>query len=186
MTVEVARRRFTVAEYHRMGDAGIFTDDDGIELLEGEIVTMTPIGSARGGCVNRLNRLFARVAGERAVVAVRNPLTLPPSSEPQPDGVLARPRPDLYARSHPGPQDVWLVVEVADTTVTFDRDVKIPLYARAGIPEVWLVGLPAAVVEVHRGPSPGGYGDVARLGRGQRLACQAFPDLAIRVDDVLG
>ena len=186
MAVESARRRFTVEEYHRMGLAGILREDDRVELIDGEIVEMTPIGSPHAGCVNRLARLFFAAAGQRAVVTVQNPISLPPGSEPQPDLVLLRPRGDFYAGGHPGPGDVWLVVEVADTSLTFDRTVKVPLYARAGIPEVWVVDLAGQRVEVYRRPAGGLYADVQRHERGQRLVCAAFPDLALSVDDALG
>ncbi len=169
-----------------MGEAGILREDDCVELIDGEIVQMTPIGASHAGCVNRLTRIFVAAAGERAVVTVQNPISVPPDSEPQPDLALLRPRPDLYASAHPEPTDVWLVVEVADTSLVFDRAVKIPLYARAGIPEIWLVDLAGQCVEVHRRPAGGSYGHMQRLQRGQRLACEAFPDVAASVDDVLG
>jgi Uma2 family endonuclease len=186
MSIELARRRFTVAEYHRMGEAGIFTEDDRVELLDGEIVTMTPIGSAHSGCVNRLNRLMVLAARDRAVVTVQNLIALGPTSEPQPDMVLARPWADLHVRGHPTAADIWLVVEVSDTTVTFERDVKVPLYAAAGIPEAWVVDLPGAAVEVFRGPAGGRYAEVIRRRRGERMACAAFPDLELPVGAILG
>lgn len=169
-----------------MGEAGIFREDDRVELIHGEIVQMTPIRSPHAGCVNRLNRLFTATLGELAVVTVQNPITLDPASEPQPDLALLRPRADFYAGGHPGPGDVWLVVEVADTSLAFDRTVKIPLYARAGIVEVWLVDLPGECVEVYRQPSEGRYTEVQRVPRGQQVTCQAFPDLSLSVDEILG
>lgn len=186
MRVQVARYRFTVDEYHRMGAAGIFREDDRVELLDGEIVRMTPIGSRHAGCVKALNQMFARLLGSRALVAVQDPIRLGAHSEPHPDLVLLRPRPDFYRESHPEPGDVWLVVEVSDTTGALDREVKLPLYAAAGIPEVWLVDLPAEAVEAHRRPASGRYGEVARRGRGERVGCAAFPDLDIPVDAILG
>jgi Uma2 family endonuclease len=186
MSVEIARRRFTVAEYHRMGETGILTPDDRVELLDGEIVQTAPIGSAHGGCMNRLNRLLVLAARDRAVVTVQNPIALGPTSEPQPDLALARPRADLYARSHPAPADIWLVIEVSDTTLAFDRDVKTPLYAAAGIPETWLVDLLGAAVEVHRRPAGRRYAEVVRRGAGERVACAAFPELELPVDAILG
>lgn len=186
MAVEVVRRRFSVEEYHRMAEARIFTEDDRVELIDGEVVQRTPIGSRHAGCVKRLNRLLTSTAGNRAIVSIRDPLALPPDSEPQPDLALLRPRLDFYAGSHPGPEDVWLVVEVADTSAPFDRTVKIPLYARAGIPEAWVVDLTVQAVEVYRRPSPEGYGESQRLTRGGHLACEAFPGLSVPVDEVLG
>src|SRR5688572_9639529 len=120
-----------------MADAGVLRPGDRVELLGGEIVEMTPIGSAHAGCVNTLTRLLVRLAGDRAVVHVQNPIRLSRFDESQPDVALLRPRPDLYRSAHPGPADVLLVVEVAEASLGFARDVKAPLYARAGIPEVW-------------------------------------------------
>jgi Uma2 family endonuclease len=141
MGVQLARRLFTVAEYHKMAEAGILSEDDRVELLEGEIVAMSPIGSRHAGLVNRLNRLFSQRAGDQVVVSVQNPVRLGGYSEPQPDLALLRPRADFYTSSHPGPEDVLLAVEVAETSAAVDREVKVPLYARFGVPEVWLVDL---------------------------------------------
>ncbi len=186
MAVDILRRRFTVEEYHRMGEAGIFAEDDRIELIDGEIIQMIPIGSPHAACVDRLTRLFVLSAGQRASVRVQSPISLGPQSEPQPDLTLLRPRADFYVNAHPGASDVWLVVEVAGTSLPFDRTVKMPLYSRAGVPEVWLVDLAGACVEVHRRPSAGRYEEVQRVTRGERLTCQAFPDLSVGVDELLG
>ncbi|MBC7104848.1 MAG: Uma2 family endonuclease [Firmicutes bacterium] len=186
MSVPLARRRFTVEDYRRMGEAGILSEDDRVELIEGEIVEMTPVGSRHAGCVDRLVRLFFRTVGDRAQVRVQSPVRLGEHSEPQPDLALLVPRADFYAASHPGPQDVLLVVEVVETSAPYDREVKVPLYARAGIPEVWLADLAEGCVEVHRSPAGGGYAEVLRLRRGERLAPAAFPDAVVAVEDVLG
>ncbi|GIW50689.1 MAG: hypothetical protein KatS3mg081_0044 [Gemmatimonadales bacterium] len=156
MAVQLMKRRFTVAEYHKMAEAGILGEDDRVELLEGELVAMAPIGSRHATCVRRLNYLLSRGVGERAIVDVQNPIRLSEYSEPQPDLALLKPRPDFYAAAHPGPEDVLLVVEVAETSADYDREVKIPLYARAGIPEVWLVDLAGAQIETFRQPAQGG------------------------------
>jgi Uma2 family endonuclease len=169
-----------------MAQAGILTEDDRVELLEGEIVRMRPIGSRHAACVKRLLRLLDRGVGDRAIVGAQDPIRLGGHSEPQPDLTLLRPRPDFYAQAHPTSQDVLLVVEVADTSVGFDQEVKVPLYARFGLAEVWLVDLAAECIEVHRIPMSEGYQAVQRLQRGQRLSVQAFPDLALAVDDILG
>ncbi|MGH3665792.1 MAG: Uma2 family endonuclease [Egibacteraceae bacterium] len=186
MVVEQARRRFTVEEYERMGAAGILGEDDRVELLDGEIVEMTPIGPRHAGCVNRLTRLLVASLGDRAVVAVQNPAHLSLRSMPQPDLVVARPRDDFYQLAHPTPADVLLLVEVAETSASFDRRVKTPLYARAGIPEVWLVDVTSRRVVVHRAPGEGRYADVRTVRPGDRLAPQAFPDFVLTVADVLG
>ena len=169
-----------------MGEAGILREDDRVELIDGEIVETTPIGSRHAACVDRLTRFLVRLVGDRAIVRVQNPATIPPHSEPQPDVMLLRPQADFYAAAHPEPRDVLLVIEVADTTLPFDRGVKVPLYARAGVAEVWLIDLTTDSVEVHRHPTGSRYADVGRRARGERLACQAFPDVELSVDDMLG
>jgi len=186
MGVQLARRLFTVAEYHKMAEAGILSEDDRVELLEGEIVAMSPIGSRHAGLVNRLNRLFSQRAGDQVVVSVQNPVRLGGYSEPQPDLALLRPRADFYTSSHPGPEDVLLVIEVAETSAAVDREVKVPLYARFGVPEVWLVDLAENLVEVFREPSAEGYREVLVLRRGESLAPALLPDLLVPVDAVLG
>jgi Uma2 family endonuclease len=184
--VQVRRRRFTVAEYYRMAEAGILGEDDRVELIEGEILVMSPIGSRHAAAVGRLNRFFSQGAGTAALVRVQDPIHLGDRAEPQPDIALVRPRDDFYAGAHPGPEDVLLLVEVADTSLRYDRLVKVPLYARMGIREVWVVDLDDGSVEVHRQPSPQGYGEVQRLRRGQRLAPLALPEVEIAVEDLLG
>ncbi|MFN3476129.1 MAG: Uma2 family endonuclease [Candidatus Methylomirabilales bacterium] len=186
MGVQVAKRRFTVEEYHRMGAAGIFSEDDRVELIEGEIVEMSPIGRRHAACVKRLIRLFDRGVGDRAIVGAQDPIRLGEHSEPQPDLTLLRPRPDFYAHAHPGPEDVFLIVEAAETSADYDRELKIPLYARAGIPEVWVVELDAERIEVYRKPGPHGYQEVQTVRRGPHLSPQAFPELALASDDILG
>lgn len=186
MTVALKRRRFTVDDYHRMAAAGILAQHDRVELLDGEIIEMAPIGPVHAGYVNRLTALFTSRLGPRAVLSVQNPFVLSRYSEPQPDLALLQPRADFYASAHPRPEDVLLLVEVADTTVEFERRVKIPLYAAAGVREVWLLNLPAACLEACREPTTGGYADVRILGRGATVTPQALPDLTLDVADLLG
>jgi len=186
MAVELAKRLFTVDEYYQMAEAGIFSEDDRVELIEGEVVEMTPIGSRHAACVKRLNRLLSQGVGAEALIGVQDPIRLSPYSEPQPDLTLLRPRPDFYAQAHPRPEDVLLVVEVAETSADSDRNVKVPLYARAGVPEVWLVDLSEECIETYRQPSPEGYQEVRRLRYGEQLSPQAFPEVELAVDDILG
>lgn len=187
MAVPLLKRRlFTVEEYYRMAEAGIISKDERVELIEGEIVAMAAIGTGHAACVDRLNYFLSQRVGNRALVRVQNPTRLDRFSEPQPDIALLRPRADFYAFAHPGPADVSLVVEVADTTVGFDREVKIPLYARAGIPEAWLVDLTGDCMTAYRKPSAQVSQDVQRLQRGQSLFPEAFPDCALAVEDILG
>jgi Uma2 family endonuclease len=180
-----ARHRVTVDEYHRMGEAGIFGEDDRVELIDGQILEMTPIGVAHASCVNRLTELFAPVAGSRATLSVQNPVILTEHEEPQPDVMLLRYRVDGYATRHPGPADVLLLVEVADRSLTRDREEKLPSYATTGIAEMWLVNLPGGGIEVCREPHDGRYTAVRTVRRGDTITPLAFPDLALRVDAIL-
>jgi Uma2 family endonuclease len=186
MALQPAPHRFTVAEYHRMGEAGIFAEDDRVELIDGEVVEITPIGSRHAAVVMRLNRLLDEAVGERAIVSPQNPVELSDYSEPQPDLALLRPPSDFYAGGHPRPSDTLLIIEVADTTVAYDRRVKLPLYAAAGVPEVWIVDLPAATLEVHTGPLPGGYGASRRLTAAHTVSPTALSDVVLAVSEVLG
>ena len=166
--------------------AGILKEDDRVELVEGEIIEMTPIGPRHATCVDRLTRRLIGLLGDLAVVRVQGPVRLGPYSEPQPDTALLRPPVTRYQDRHPDPADIFLVVEVADTTVEDDRAQKIPLYARAGIPETWLVNLPGEAVEVYRDPAPDGYRQILAVRRGQPLAPLAFPDVTLTADEILG
>ncbi len=179
------RRRFTVEEFYRMADAGIFTEDDRVELIEGDIVTMMPIGARHAACVNRLNHMLARMIGDDVIVSVQNPLRLDEKNEVLPDIVVLRFRPDFYANAHPTPEDVLLVVEVAETSLAYDRETKVPLYARHDIPECWLVNLQDNVVEVYRQPSPHGYKEVHYLRSEDTLRPLAFTDIAIPVSELV-
>lgn len=185
MALYLPRRRFTVAEYHQMAQAGILGEDDRVELIEGEIVEMPPIGDRHAGCVNRLNERFFRTFADVAIVAVQNPVRLDEHNEPQPDLALLHRRADFYASGHPAPPDVFLLVEVADTSAELDRRVKIPLYARNGIPEVWLIDLQQGTLTVYRDPAPDGYRTAHELHRGDSIAPAAFPDRALAVADLL-
>ena len=186
MSLPLPRRPFTTTEYHRMIEAGILTEDDRVELLDGEIVQMAPIGPRHAACVNRLNAFLSRKAVRSAVVSVQNPVHLDEYSEPQPDLALLRLRADFYAQGHPSPGDVLIAIEVADTTVESDRKVKLPSYARAGIPESWLVDLVSDRIEVHTQPAGGIYQEVRLVPRGQRVASRVILQLKLKADDILG
>jgi len=180
-------RRFTVEEFERMVHAGVFASDDRVELIEGEIIEMTPIGLPHASIVDRLTMLIARRLGDRTIVRVQGPVgfaTL--HSRPQPDLALLRPRKDYYATRVPSAHDIFLLIEVMDTSVKYDRRRKAPLYARAGVRELWLVDIPARVLDVQRAPSADGYRDVRTLRRGQSLTPLAVPDVTLAVDDILG
>ena len=186
METEQQRRRFTADEYHRMAEAGVLRDDDRVELVDGEIVEMTPIGSRHAACVDQLNVLLSRSLAGQGILRVQGPVRLDPHSEPQPDLSVLKSRADYYASAHPGPDDVFLVVEVADASLRYDRDVKVGLYAHAGIRETWLVDLQSKRVDVFTQPTPQGYRASRQLRRGERLASQALPAASLLVDEMLG
>lgn len=185
MASEPTTRRFTVEEYYRMAEAGILAEDDRVELLDGEIVQMSPIGSRHAGTVARLSELLRDAVGKRALVWVQNPIRLSDTSEPQPDVCLLRPREDYFTRSHPRPQDVLLVIEVAETSLRYDREVKLPAYARARIPEAWLFDLEGDRLHQFRDPSEDGYRSCHEYGRGEVIVGDALPGLRIPVDEIL-
>jgi len=186
MVLEVGRRLFTTAEYHRMAEAGVLNEDDRLELIDGEILEMSPIGPRHAACVMRLTRVFSQKLGEQAIVSTQNPIQLSERSEPQPDLALLRPRTDFYASAHPTAGEVLLLVEVAETSVEYDRQVKVPLYARSGIPEVWLADLNQQRIVVHRDPTPAGFATVRVVRREETIRPAAFPDLTVAVADILG
>ncbi|MBI3634666.1 MAG: Uma2 family endonuclease [Candidatus Rokubacteria bacterium] len=187
MAVALRRRRFTLDEYHRMGETGILGEDDRVELIEGEIIEMTAIGSRHAATVGWIHNLLAARLGSRAVVWSQNPLVIRRlQSEPEPDVMVLAPRTDVYRSSLPEPPDVFLVIEVADSTLAYDRRTKLPLYARAGVTESWLVDLEANRVEIHRGPTETGYRDVSVPRADETFAPAAFPALALTLRDLLG
>jgi len=177
-THEMVRHRFSVEQYHRMIEAGIFAPDERLELIHGELVTMSPINRRHAACCGRINYLLERL-GRRAMRRIQDPITLA-DSEPQPDVAIVRWRDDFYLAGHPTPPDIYWIIEVADTTIAYDREVKVPLYLAAGIPEVWLVNLDADCLEIYR------PGEQQILQRGQTLAPLQFPELVFRVDELLG
>jgi Uma2 family endonuclease len=182
----VARRALTVAEYHRMCEVGILTERDRVELIEGELIAMSPIGSEHAGAVNALTRLLVQAVGERGTVAVQNPVRLDDLSEPQPDFAVLKPRADDYRRATPRSGDVLLIVEVADTSLAYDRDVKRSLYARHGVPEFWIVNLAGNEVEVCRAPTGDQYASVSHVGRDGVLEPELLSGVAIAVTAILG
>lgn len=182
----VARRALTIAEYHRMGEVGILTGRDRVELIEGELVAMAPIGSEHSGTVNALTRLLVEIVGDRGVVAVQNPVQLDDLTEPEPDFAVLKPRPVYYRRATPRADDVLLLIEVADSSLAYDRAVKRSLYARHGIPEFWIVNLTAGEVEVCRTPTGDNYASVLHVGREAILEPVLLPGAAIPVATLLG
>lgn len=181
----LTRRKFTVAEYYEMAEAGILGEDDRVELIEGEIVEMAPIGSLHTSTVARLTELLSDRFASQALVWVQNPVHLTEFSEPQPDLALLTRRDDFYASAHPSPGDVLLVIEVTKASADYDRGVKAPLYASAGIQELWIVDLNASIVEIHRQPRRRRYSQVNILEKGESVSPLAFPDTSLAVADML-
>ena len=186
MVVERARMRFSLERYEQMVEAGVLTKDDRVELLDGEIVEMASVGVRHQAVIDRLTHLFVTRAGDVVIVRVQGPLRLPPRSEPEPDVLLLERRDDFYNQQHPGAAAAFLVIEVADSSVRFDRTVKFPIYARSGVREAWLVDLTTDVIEVHRSPTTDGYADVSVFERGSHITPGALPDVRVLVDDILG
>ena len=155
--VAVSRHRLTAADFRRMGEVGILGPDDRVELIAGEIIDMSPIGSLHAALVRAIATALTHHVRDRALLAVQDPLALDDTSQPQPDIAVLRPRADFYAAAHPGPADVLLVIEVADTTLAFDLDVKVPLYAAAGVPEAWVIEAASRRTHVFRRPANGRY-----------------------------
>src|SRR6266853_4546096 len=179
------KHRFTVQDYHRMAETGVLRPDARVELLDGQIIDMSPIGPSHGGVVKRLNDYFSRLAQGRWLMAVQDPLRLDPQSEPEPDLMLLKRAPDFYTSRHPVPEDVFLLIEVADTTLEFDREEKLPAYGRAGVAEVWIVNLSEQTIEVYREPHFAGYTATKVLCAGERACPLAFPDVAVDVAELL-
>lgn len=169
-----------------MGQVGILPREDRVELIDGEVVAMSPIGPPHGAHVDRATRAFVVKAGDGAIVRVQGAVRLDLFNEPQPDVVLLRPRPDYYVSAHPGPTDILLVVEVADSSLDFDRSVKMRLYARMGVPEFWLVDVKQHVLTRFNDPGPDGYHAQQQDGRGRQVAPGLLPTCVVSTDDLLG
>ena len=184
--IAARRRPFTVSEYYRMAEAAILTEEDRVELIAGQIVAMSPIGSRHAACVDRLNGLLHRQPGSAFIVRVQSPIALDAYSEPEPDLVLLRPRTDFYADAHPAASDVLLAIEVADTSIDYDREVKLPLYAHAGLPEVWLIDLQKGCIEVYARPQGGAYQQRVEVTADATLTSPTIPQLALAAADLLG
>jgi Uma2 family endonuclease len=186
MTVQKAQRLFTADEYERMIATGILTEDERVELIDGEIRAMSPIGSQHAACVARLTALLSEKLGRRVIIFTQNPIRLSDDTEPQPDIAVLRPRDDFYAGALPRGRDVLLVVEVADTSVGFDREVKLPRYASAGIAEAWLVDLNSDVIEQHTRPLNGRYASMTTWQRGDVLRATTIEGLSADVQAIIG
>lgn len=178
-------RKFTAEEYHRMGEAGILHPDERVELICGEIVLMAPIGNPHATGVRRIERVFGRIVGDAVTISGQNPLLIGEYSNPQPDVAILRFRDDDYSGKPPSAEDVLLVIEVSDSTIIYDRDTKVKLYAQANIPETWIMNLVEDCIETFTGPGPNGYASHAIYRRGDSIAPSTLSDLEFAVDDLL-
>ena len=179
------RRRFTVAEYYAMAEVGILEENDRIELLDGDLIVMPPIGVCHASIVDRFTNTLPPLFQGRAIVSVQNPTRLNDNSEPQPDIMLLRWRDDFYGGGHPGPADVLLLIEIADTSVVYDRTTKLSAYARAGISEVWIATRQDSRIEAFTEPIEGEYSNVRYAGPGESITPQAFPEVVLEVDSLI-
>ncbi|MDP8921784.1 MAG: Uma2 family endonuclease [Chloroflexota bacterium] len=186
MAVELKRFRFSRVDYHQLAKVGILKPEARVELIDGEILEMSPIGRRHKISVNRLTDIFAPRLHGAAIVQVQSSIALGEFGEPEPDVVLLRFRADFYAESDETPEDVLLIVEVADSSEAYDRRVKGPLYARFGIPDYWLIDLNRDLVTVYRDPTPDRYATSRVFRRGESVSPLAFPELTVAVDDILG
>jgi Uma2 family endonuclease len=175
----------TVREYFRMGETGVLSPDARIELIEGEIIDMPPIGPPHAGIVNRLVRILDRAIGDRAIVSAQNPMILGELSAPQPDLALLRYRDDFYSKAHPVSEDVLLAVEVADTTLAYDRRAKAPLYARFGIPELWIIDVQGRHLDLYRHPEGDRYTTQTRARDLSALEVEVLPGLVLNLSALL-
>jgi Uma2 family endonuclease len=180
-----AQHRFSVRDYYRMAEAGVLSPDARVELLDGKIIDMSPIGPFHGDVTTYLTEFFAAASKGRWRTRVQNPVWLDEHSEPQPDLVLAKPMAGVYRQRHPRAEEVYLLIEIADTSLETDQTDKLPAYGRAGIAEVWIVNLNELTVEVYREPNFTGYGRKTILRAGDQARPAAFPDAAVDVADLL-
>ena len=174
---------WTVDEFHKITAAGVLTEDDRIELIEGELLEMAPIGSGHASHVKRLNHRFTALLGNKAIVSIQDPIALGESSEPQPDIALLCWRDDFYEKNNPQPQDILLIIEVADTTASFDREVKVPLYARHDIAEVWIIDLQKQRVETYRQLVDAEYSEIKHHRQG-KIAPELLPEAVIELTEL--
>ena len=184
MSVTLSRRLFTAEEFRRMGEAGLLREDDRLELVEGVIVEMAPIGHRHASCVRKLNEVFHEILGQ-VHIDVQNPLSVSHEDDLYPDIVLLRRREDRYVGNIPEAKDALLVVEVADTTLEYDRTVKLPRYGAAGVHEVWIVDLQGKRIWVHRKPLEGDYHDVFEAHAGDILTVSGIPGFEVKASDIL-
>jgi Uma2 family endonuclease len=186
MSTEVIKKRFTVDEYYRMAEAGILRPEDRVELIDGEIIQMSPIGQRHAARVNRANSLFIKAFGDKAVVSPQNPVQLSDWTEPQPDIVVLKARSDFYESKKPTPRDVLFLMEISDTTLRYDMKIKLPYFAAALIPEVWIQDINGDSLHIFREPQESTYATSMQLTRGDLVHPLAFPEIRFLIDDLFG
>jgi Uma2 family endonuclease len=184
--MQLLRKRFTVDEYHHLYNAGILTEDDRLELLRGEIYQMSPVGRRHASCVKRLNHLLQKLLANKVIIGVQDPIALNDESEPQPDISLLHWQDDFYQSQHPTPADIFLLIEVADSSAGIDQSSKLPLYAENSIVETWLVDLNQQCIAVYRDPAIDGYHNVQTFHPGHSIVLLSFPEVQLSVDKILG
>lgn len=179
------RHRITVDEYHRMAEIGLLAPDARVELIEGEIIDMPPIGSEHASVVDQLNQLLVRAAGERGIVRIQGSVRLSRITEPEPDVAVLEPRADFYRHAHPSGAEILLLIEVSGSTLRYDRDVKVPLYARHGVREVWIVDLEHRAIHCYASPADGRYEAQATIEHLGVMRLAALPDIAVDLSRLL-
>ncbi len=191
-TLTLHRKKFTREIYYKMAELGLFQEDNPkeicytkrLELIKGEIFEMSPVGFKHASCVKKLNYLLMKKLSDKVILGVQDPIKLKDNTEPQPDLVLLKPRPDFYIREHPQPEDIFLLIEVADSSINYDREVKLPLYAENKIHEVWLIDLNKKILEVHQNPYNNYYQNIQKLSSINNVCLSNFTDIEIKVSDL--
>jgi len=185
MTEVATKRLFDVREYYGMLEAGILAPEEKVELINGEIIQISPIGSQHAACVSRLRELIGEILGKSVIIRTQDPVRLNDKSEPEPDLAILRRQADFYASAHPQPEDVLLLIEVADSSLHFDQHVKLPLYAAANIPEVWIIDITNQKVQTFSAPEAGAYKQQALFRVSENVTSTTLPDLKLSVDNIL-
>ena len=186
MSMPNVKQKLTVEEFHKLGEMGYFYPDARVELIEGELIHMTPTGDRHASTVRFFNYFFSRKLPDKVIVDVQNPLQFNTDVELYPDIFLLKFRSDLYRKKKPAVEDVVLLIEVSDTSISHDRNTKIPLYAKAGVPEVWIINLNNDQVELYREPQMEGYQSRTVCRRGEAVSPLAFPEIVLAVDEIMG
>ena len=186
MAIQLQHKLFTVDDLDQMLESGVLTEDDNVELLNGELVTMSPVGSRHAACVKRLNHFFSQTIGDKAIVSVQDPIQIRPNSQPEPDIAILRVRHDFYMDAHPEAADVLLLIEVSDSSLDYDKEIKLGIYGRGGVPEVWIINLQDEQVDSYRGPFNGGYRLRERFLLGENIKADLLPKLEVNISQVFG